>query len=71
VTDSSMLDTIRQAEAARRASGMSRHQKLAVLKSAGWQNSDGNRWRSRDGSAYLPFASAVITQLLRDLDGSR
>ena len=43
MTADSIIDTLRQAEAASKAARMSKQQKIALLKSAGWQNTDNNR----------------------------
>jgi hypothetical protein len=68
MTDGNTLDTLRQIRAAE-VQTMTKYEKVAYLKSKGWRNADGNRWRNRDG-LYTTFASAVTTQMLADLDGS-
>jgi hypothetical protein len=64
-----VLAVLREQEAASRAQRMSRQEKLILLKRAGWQNTDGNHWRSRDG-VYASFATAVLAQLLAEREAS-
>jgi hypothetical protein len=67
MTDDSMLDTVRQAQAASRTRAMSRDEKLGFLKSNGWRRAHGNHWQSRDGIT-TSFANAVRLQVLADIE---
>ena len=68
MTDGSVSDTLRQIKVAE-VQAMRRPDKMRYLRAKGWHRV-GNHWRRRGDECPLPFAAAVATQLLADMEST-